>query len=326
MNNQVILTKNIAYTKQLNLSYRQKLITLEFSSLSYSPEKIKYYYKLEGFDRDWIVTGAGYRSAIYSNLSPGQYILKIRSCHDDGEWNQKSSELIINILPPFWRTWWFTVLYSLTFLGLALLFIYGRIIQVENQKRTLKKLVEEKISELQLQKDILEGVNKILTESQDELKQQKEDLLELTSLLEKRQTEIEVQNREIQEQYDLSQHQKIKIELQHKEINASIRYALQIQQAILPGPEFIADILNEYFILLKPRDVLSGDFYWAAKKDNKSYIAAADCTGHGVPGAVMSMLGISLLNEVMNDPMIYNAAEILEDSLLKNCENTGQKR
>jgi len=198
-------------------------------------------------------------------------------------------------------------------------------LRVERQKRIFKKMVEEKISELQNQKDILEGVNKILTDNQNELNQQKEDLLELTSLLEKRQLEIENQNHEIQKQYDLSQHQRIKIELQNKEINDSIRYALQIQKAILPSFEHISEILKDYFILFKPRDVLSGDFYWAAKKNNKSFIVAADCTGHGIPGAVMSMLGISLLNEIITSPHCPKANEVLDTLRFKIINTLAQK-
>ncbi len=89
------------------------------------------------------------------------------------------------------------------------------------------------------------------------------------------------------------------LEKQKQEITDSIQYASRIQTAILPPDEYINKSLPQHFILNKPRDIVSGDFYWVTKKDNKTFIAAADCTGHGVPGAFMSMLGVSFLNEIV---------------------------
>ena len=71
-------------------------------------------------------------------------------------------------------------------------------------------------------------------------------------------------------------------------------------------------LLPESFILFKPKDIVSGDFYWLTEKGGKVLIAAADCTGHGVPGAFMSMIGNSLLNEIVNDRGITNPAEVLQ--------------
>ncbi len=94
--------------------------------------------------------------------------------------------------------------------------------------------------------------------------------------------------------------QKEEIEAKNKDITDSIVYAEQIQNAILPDKEFTNKILGEHFIFFKPRDIVSGDFYWAAKIKNRLIVAAVDCTGHGVPGAFMSMLGVSFLNEIVN--------------------------
>ncbi len=87
----------------------------------------------------------------------------------------------------------------------------------------------------------------------------------------------------------------------YTDIKDSINYAKRIQEAILPYDADIKRDLPEHFILFKPRDVVSGDFYWYQKKGNKVFIAAVDCTGHGVPGAFMSIIGNSLLNEVINE-------------------------
>ncbi len=94
--------------------------------------------------------------------------------------------------------------------------------------------------------------------------------------------------------------QKVKIEEKNKEITDSINYAKFIQRSILPDPQEIMKAFPESFGLYKPKDVVSGDFYWFAKHGNISMIAAADCTGHGVPGALMSMLGNDKLHNAVN--------------------------
>ncbi|MFT5618771.1 MAG: serine phosphatase RsbU (regulator of sigma subunit), partial [Arenicella sp.] len=96
------------------------------------------------------------------------------------------------------------------------------------------------------------------------------------------------------------------------QITNSIRYAETIQQAVLPSIEKMNEALHEYFIIYKPKDIVSGDFYWFTHLGDKIFIAAVDCTGHGVPGAFMSMIGSSLLNEIVNLERITNPSEILK--------------
>lgn len=103
-----------------------------------------------------------------------------------------------------------------------------------------------------------------------------------------------------------------KLSVAFQDIKDSINYAKKIQDAILPLDEEIKKALPQSFVLFKPRDVVSGDFYWFNKKDDIIYIAAVDCTGHGVPGAFMSMIGSSLLNEIVNKKGSHDAAEILK--------------
>lgn len=116
-------------------------------------------------------------------------------------------------------------------------------------------------------------------------------------------------------QHKLEQN-KQEIELKNKEITDSIHYAGRIQKAILPKTTEFKDYLNEYFILYKPKDIISGDFFWIKQVKNRIIVVAADCTGHGVPGAFMSMLGISFLNEIITKNNTQNAGQIL-DSLRK---------
>jgi serine phosphatase RsbU (regulator of sigma subunit) len=110
------------------------------------------------------------------------------------------------------------------------------------------------------------------------------------------------------------------IEQQNQEINknsqkitSSINYAKRIQNAILPHRTTIEEAFHEAFVLFKPRDIVSGDFFWFADKGDKLYIAAVDCTGHGVPGAFMSLIGNDLLDEVINVLKIESVDEILNE-------------
>ncbi len=107
-----------------------------------------------------------------------------------------------------------------------------------------------------------------------------------------------------------------KIKRQAQEIQESIQYARRIQQAMLPGKDVVSKLFPEHFIFYRPRNTVSGDFYWLNQVNDCKIVAVADCTGHGVPGAFMSMMGISLLNEIVLREKVTSPAAIL-DSLRK---------
>jgi ligand-binding sensor domain-containing protein/serine phosphatase RsbU (regulator of sigma subunit) len=113
--------------------------------------------------------------------------------------------------------------------------------------------------------------------------------------------------------------QKKEIERKNDNITASIKYAQRIQQAVLPDKEIIYKLLPKSFILFKPRDIVSGDFYWFAEKNNKIFVSAIDCTGHGVPGAFMSLIGNELLTEIVlrnNQTDPGKILQLLHESLI----------
>ena len=114
------------------------------------------------------------------------------------------------------------------------------------------------------------------------------------------------------------------LEITHAKITASINYASRIQSAVLPSHEKLNKILPNHFILFKPRDVVSGDFFWVKEINDFIIVAAADCTGHGVPGAFMSMLGISFLNEIVLKNKTTKASEILEELRKQVKQTLGQ--
>jgi len=107
---------------------------------------------------------------------------------------------------------------------------------------------------------------------------------------------------------------------------ASLRYAGMIQKALMPDPESIRGYIKDYFILFLPRDIVSGDFYYSFYTRQKICIAVGDCTGHGVPGALMSILGISFLNEILQSGMCFKANRILNlmrEKVMKALNQTG---
>ena len=123
--------------------------------------------------------------------------------------------------------------------------------------------------------------------------------------------ELTKYNEEVMAQRDAIQNQRDEIEAQKNEITDSIAYAQRIQAAVLPKKEFLERAIPEHFVLYMPRDIVSGDFYWIREVRNFLIIVVADCTGHGVPGAFMSMLGITLLNERISKSRLDKPGEIL---------------
>lgn len=99
----------------------------------------------------------------------------------------------------------------------------------------------------------------------------------------------------------------------NRDITSSIEYAKRIQEAILPSKDLIYSKLKNAFILYKPKDIVSGDFYWFGERNNYKIIAVVDCTGHGVPGAFMSMIGHNLLNQIVSEKGLYKPGEILSE-------------
>jgi serine phosphatase RsbU (regulator of sigma subunit)/Tfp pilus assembly protein PilF len=115
------------------------------------------------------------------------------------------------------------------------------------------------------------------------------------------------------EKNNLIEQQKQIVELKNKDITDSIHYAQRIQRAILPSTDYQNKIMNDSFILFKPKDIVSGDFYWMEQWGTKTIIAIVDCTGHGVPGAFMTFVAYSLLNEAVLEHGIDNPAAILNE-------------
>jgi len=132
-------------------------------------------------------------------------------------------------------------------------------------------------------------------------------VIERTEEVVRQKQEIEVKNSEL--------------EVLYKHVTDSIRYAKRIQESILPPESFMHKLLPESFVLFKPKDIVSGDFYWISEKEGKVIFSAIDCTGHGVPGAFMSLVGYNLLKEIIDSMEDLQPAKIL-DLLSAGVRNT----
>ncbi|PKP18710.1 MAG: hypothetical protein CVU05_12980 [Bacteroidetes bacterium HGW-Bacteroidetes-21] len=149
---------------------------------------------------------------------------------------------------------------------------------------------------------------------------------EKNTILNQQIEEISTQRDEIEAQRDLVTLQKDQIEVQNQRITDSINYAKRIQEAVLLSGESASKVLGEHFILFKPKDIVSGDFYWATRINEWLIVTVVDCTGHGVPGAFMSMLGVSFLNEIVRKKEVTEASDvlnILRESIIEALQQKG---
>jgi ligand-binding sensor domain-containing protein/serine phosphatase RsbU (regulator of sigma subunit) len=314
INPQDIPTNNVkppVYTEDVTIDYdhydmtdsvlrieagKQRFV-IDYTALSYiAPLKIKFKYKLEGFDKQWL-DAHGERKAVYTNIAPGNYKFRVIASNNDGLWNDKGATLNIRVMPYFWQTLWFWVLASIT-IGLIIWAIASwQLRKIKNKNVELEKMVEVRTVEIRRKSDEILLKNTALEQQKEEILSQQEIIAQSTNKL--RLAFTEIQNKNLN-------------------ITASIQYAKRIQDAMLPLEAHINQYLPESFVYFQPRDIVSGDFYWFAVVRNeqtqvidKLVIAAADCTGHGVPGAFMAMAGNAYLNQIVNIQNITDTGNIL---------------
>ena len=144
----IILKKSISETKEIILPYSVQLLTIEFSALHFaSPKKNQYAYKMEGLDKEWNYVG-NQNFATYTNLSPGEYIFKVKASNNDGVWNEEGISLKIKVLPPFWMTWWFRSLLICIIIGLIILGYWIKTKAIRRRAQLLEKEIEKRTLQL----------------------------------------------------------------------------------------------------------------------------------------------------------------------------------
>jgi len=258
--------------------YRSNNFTFGYTGLWYkNPGMLTFRYQLEGYDLDWNYYHRN-RVITYPKLPPGHFAFRVEVSIDGQSWTKPEEGVYsFRIVPPFWKRLWFV-------LGMILLMILGVLLYIRLRLASLERA-----------KKLLENQVRLRTEQ-----------------IAKKNMELEAQKEEIATQRDYAEEQRDQIQHQRDEIQSSISYAQRIQSAALTPEVVMTDMLNDYFVFNRPRSIVSGDFYWAAMGEPCIYFAVADCTGHGVPGAFLSMLGISSLNEIVKSLETSTAAEALD--------------
>ncbi len=274
------------------LDFKNNKLIFEWAAPFFEKEtEIEYCFRLVGESDKWSKWSKK-ADTRFTNLYEGDYTFEVKA---KNIYNTESSiaQYSFTILPPWYRTIWAYILFLIAgvFAIILIIKLYTKKLKRENEK--LEQIVKERTAEIRMQNE-----------------------------------EITAQRDEIQAQKDVVEQAKDKIEKQQKSIMDSIHYASRIQEAVLPPDDYLNKILGEHFVLFRPRDIVSGDFYWATESGSKTVIVAADCTGHGVPGAFMSMLGMSFLNEIVNKDRILQANVILNrlrENVKKSLRQTGKE-
>lgn len=255
-----------------------------FSALSWNSDKILFTYKLVGVDENWSHPSKD-TWAEYRNLSYGDYTFQLKGI-GESEVESPILEYHFTILPPWYHTWWARIIF-------LVLIVLGVRFVVRLRTRQLE------LKQVQLENKVLERTA--------ELDVKNKELVSQNAIIEEQKIEVEKRKEEIEKQHTL-------LEETHKEIKDSINYAKRIQEAILPTNETVTNSIPENFIFYKPKDVVAGDFYWIQKVDSGVLFAAADCTGHGVPGAMVSVVCYNALNRAVREFNLTSPEKILDQT------------
>ncbi len=251
----------------------KQLLEFNFTANSYfAEEKTVFAFYLEGYDNDWSDWSA--KTIKDYSLDEGTYTFHVKAKNILGI-ESKVTSFRFTVLPPWYRTAWGYLLFVLIFSGVLFIVVRLSIRRIKQQNIKLEQIVEERTQEVVAQKA------------------------------------------EAERQRDFAEEQKHLVEEKNLEITDSINYAKRLQNAILTPVKTIQETFKRSFILFLPKDIVAGDFYWTnlAKSNNRSsrsLIAAADCTGHGVPGAMVSVVCSNALDRSVKEFGLIEPAKILD--------------
>ena len=265
--------------ENLVLPYRHNNVIIDFAAIEPAkPYLVRYQYLLEGYDEAWSpITNK--TTAAFGNIYEGEYTFKLKAQSPFGLWSEPI-EYKFTVLPPWWRTWWMYIIYGIAAAASVILIVW-------RNGRRLREKAEELTEEVRKATVTIVEKNKIVEEQKKAVEEKSEMLVNAL-----------------------------------KAITDSINYAKRIQRAMLPHRKDIWAAFPQSFVLFKPKDIVSGDFYFfhgsaqalklgergVSGNDSSAalvragtdfFIAAADCTGHGVPGAFMSMVGSGKLTDAV---------------------------
>ena len=189
-----VLKRAIEHTAALTLNETDSVFSLEFTALHYAaPQRNRFAYQLQGFDKDWVVTDASKRFATYTNLDPGTYTFRVKAANKNGIWSDNAASLEITILPPFWKAWWFRSLVALMLVGGAYAAYHARVRSLRRQQQRLEELVGSRTAEI-------EHKNLLLQQQKQELELRRLEAEAQRAEAEQRRIDAERQKREVERQ------------------------------------------------------------------------------------------------------------------------------
>jgi len=276
--------------KILKTDYQYNDILFEYTLTSYDGNKNEYAYKLENGKKSSWSAWSDVNFKEYTNLHEGSYIFYVKGRNVYGiESNPVSFSF--EILPPWYRSWYAFITYFIFLIILIWGFVKLNAKRLEQDNIRLDNIVKERTAEILTQKEEIQTQANYLEEVNNELNQKNEEISSIAENLKEANSKINIKN---------------------KYIIDSINYAQKIQNAALPSETEIAKIISDFFIIYKPKDIVSGDFYFIKKRSDYLILAVADCTGHGVPGGFLAMMSMAVLSDVIQDTEITNPASALE--------------
>ena len=288
------------YPQHINLPATSNHITFLLSSqnANLSDEYLFSYY-LDGLEKEW--SKASKKTVVdYRSLPYGDYEFKVKARTETGHWGPVFS-YPLSIQAPWYQSTFAKIVYLLLTFVFVWFLIRFRTQKLRKRQQQLEEEVNKATVVIRSQKEQVEQQKRFAEEQRDEA----------------------VKN------YEIAEFQRKIVEEKNQEIMDSFNYAKRLQNAILPPPRLVKEWLNDSFIFYKPKDIVAGDFYWmeTTKRDDRNLIffAAADCTGHGVPGAMVSVLCSNALNQAINDhnitspgPLLDKVAELVSESFAQS--------
>jgi len=236
---QIIETKEISISPAYNF-FSLKYVAINFTATS----KNQYAYKLEGFHTDWNYVG-DQRSAMFTNLDPGTYTFKVIACNNDGLWNRKGAELVIHVLPPWWKTWWAKTASAFFLVGGAILVYKIRVRNIEQQNRMLEMLVQKRTEELAQHNEELTQTQEEIAAQRDVVSAQNMELQKARSIIEKQNHDILVRNESLEAEVEERTRDLIEYNQQLEQFAFISAHNLRAPVARILGLGHLLDMENE---------------------------------------------------------------------------------
>jgi signal transduction histidine kinase/ligand-binding sensor domain-containing protein len=299
------LNKDISEIKELTLSYKQSVITFDFTAMDFTvPEKNQYAYMMEGFEKEWNYIGTNH-TATYTNLNPGEYVFRVKGSNNDGVWNEEGTSIKITITPPWWKTLAFklslTISLSLIIIIAALGFYLSRIKSLKAQQLYLEKLVSERTREI-------EEKNNILTEQAHELN-------ETNTLLEERQQKIEEQTK--------------KLKIQKEELEDANIHLTELNSTKDKFFSIIAhDLKNPFNSILGFSELMNQKYDELSEEKKRRYSEVIYSSSRNIYALLENLLqwARTQTNKIAFEPVSFNINQLVEQNIILLSESLTDKK